>query len=184
MIEHIQKKVTTEEMLAQLAEEAAELAQAALKLRRVYDGSNPTPTTYEDALGNLHEEIADVKLLLKVLHLDSPHINALHDNIMKDKAARWERRLASLPKVRTPEHDHAKVAELEAELARAMFYITAQKSCTTCKHGRTDMQFCAADCGECYVSESCVCAECFNGSRWEWVGADGNERAAAAEPGR
>ena len=83
-----------------------------------------------------------------------------------------------------PVPDSKRVAELEAELARAMFYITAQKSCTTCRHGRTDMQFCAADCGECSVSESCVCAECFNGSRWEWIGADGNERAAAAEPGR
>lgn len=31
------------EVLAQLAEEVAELAQAALKLRRALDGTNPTP---------------------------------------------------------------------------------------------------------------------------------------------
>ena len=31
------------EILAQLAEEASELAQAALKLRRALDGTNPTP---------------------------------------------------------------------------------------------------------------------------------------------
>lgn len=32
-----------EEILAQLAEEASELAQAALKLRRALNGTNPTP---------------------------------------------------------------------------------------------------------------------------------------------
>lgn len=31
------------EILAQVAEEASELAQAALKLRRALDGTNPTP---------------------------------------------------------------------------------------------------------------------------------------------
>ena len=31
------------EILAQLAEESSELAQAALKLRRAIDGKNPTP---------------------------------------------------------------------------------------------------------------------------------------------
>lgn len=93
MIEYIQREVTTEELLAQLAEEAAELAQAALKLRRVYDGTNPTPTTREEALDNLHEEIADVKLLVKTLGLDNPLSNALHTHIMQEKLARWARRL-------------------------------------------------------------------------------------------
>lgn len=35
------------EILAQLAEEASELAQAALKLRRALDGTNPTPKSVE-----------------------------------------------------------------------------------------------------------------------------------------
>lgn len=35
------------EILAQLAEEASELAQAALKLRRAMDGTNPTPKSVE-----------------------------------------------------------------------------------------------------------------------------------------
>lgn len=35
-----------EKILAQLAEEASELAQAALKLRRALDGTNPTPYFY------------------------------------------------------------------------------------------------------------------------------------------
>lgn len=36
------------EILAQLAEEASELAQAALKLRRALDGTNPTPKNVEE----------------------------------------------------------------------------------------------------------------------------------------
>lgn len=95
MIEYIQEKLTTEELLCQLAEEATELAHAALKLRRVYDGSNPTPTTDAEAIGNLHEEIADVKLLLKVLGLDDPNDRALQDHIMKSKISRWAHRLGA-----------------------------------------------------------------------------------------
>ena len=37
------------ELWAQLAEEAAELAQAALKIRRVLDGTNPTPKDIGEA---------------------------------------------------------------------------------------------------------------------------------------
>ena len=48
------------EILALLAEEAAELAQAALKLRRVLDGTNPTPVTEGAARNDLVEEYGDV----------------------------------------------------------------------------------------------------------------------------
>lgn len=51
-----------EEVLAQLAEEAAELAQAALKLRRVLDGTNPTPLSESKARAALAEERTDVSL--------------------------------------------------------------------------------------------------------------------------
>lgn len=47
------------EILAQLAEEASELAQAALKLRRALDGTNPTPKSVEECLENIQEEMAD-----------------------------------------------------------------------------------------------------------------------------
>lgn len=68
-----------------------------------------------------------------------------------------------------------RVAELEAELARAMFYISALKDCSTCKNQTNAAESCWADCGECCLSNSCVCAGCFDGSKWEWVGAHGNE---------
>ena len=52
------------EILAQLAEEASELSQAALKLRRALDGKNPTPKSVEECEANLLEEVADVKVAL------------------------------------------------------------------------------------------------------------------------
>ena len=53
----IRAHLDQDEMLAQLAEEAAELAQAALKLRRVYTGVNPTPVAGKDAFQKLLEEL-------------------------------------------------------------------------------------------------------------------------------
>lgn len=47
------------EILAQLAEEASEPAQAALKLRRALDGTNPTPKSVAECEANLMEELAD-----------------------------------------------------------------------------------------------------------------------------
>lgn len=47
-------------MLEQMAEEASELAKAALKLARIERGENPTPVTREDAEKNLTEEYTDV----------------------------------------------------------------------------------------------------------------------------
>lgn len=47
-------------LLCQLAEEAAELAQAALKERRTLTNENPTPKTYNQAHVDLLEEIADL----------------------------------------------------------------------------------------------------------------------------
>lgn len=56
MIEKIGKAA----MLEQTAEEAAELAKAALKYARILRGENPTPVTEEEAVKNLIEEYTDV----------------------------------------------------------------------------------------------------------------------------
>lgn len=53
--------------LERLAEEAAELSQAALKVARVIRGENPTPVGYCEAVDNLKEEAADVRNCLNVL---------------------------------------------------------------------------------------------------------------------
>lgn len=64
------EKIGRTAMLEQLAEEACELGQAALKTARILRGENPTPVTYEAAIYNLREEYTDViqcgrELLLK-----------------------------------------------------------------------------------------------------------------------
>lgn len=91
MIDLIREKMSQEELLAQLAEEAVELAHAALKLRRVYDGTNPTPVKRSAAFASLKEEIADVKLLLAVLGLNRHAIE--YDRIGDAKLKRWAERL-------------------------------------------------------------------------------------------
>lgn len=89
--ETITDKLSQAELLAQLAEEAVELAHAALKLRRVYEGTNPTPVKRSDAFDNLKEEIADVKLLLLILGLENHGPEYMRT--MEAKLRRWEQRL-------------------------------------------------------------------------------------------
>lgn len=73
-----------------LAEEAAELAQAALKFARVNDELNPTAASDYEAFKNLVEEVSDVVLCMKVLQVEeSPWT-------MEYKAKRWCERLGLL----------------------------------------------------------------------------------------
>ena len=90
-IEYITAKLGTLEILCQLAEEASELAQAALKLRRVLDKTNPTPVDFDTAYGNLLEEIADVEGAVKVLTLGRKKEEIA--KISGDKITRWAQRL-------------------------------------------------------------------------------------------
>jgi NTP pyrophosphatase (non-canonical NTP hydrolase) len=86
----IKKEIPVTELLAGLAEEASELAQAALKLRRVFDKTNPAPTKEEEAIEHLWEEIADVKLYVSMLDVNPREIS----RFMSEKQKRWESRLA------------------------------------------------------------------------------------------
>lgn len=54
------EKIGAAAMFEQLAEEATELAHAALKLARIKRGENPTPVLKEDAMDHLIEEYTDV----------------------------------------------------------------------------------------------------------------------------
>lgn len=89
--------LTPEELLAGLAEEFAEGSQAALKLRRVLDGSNPTPKTLSECSDNLQEEFADVMLCLtEYLTASRIDIEQYFDevrSIVNAKAIRWLLRL-------------------------------------------------------------------------------------------
>jgi hypothetical protein len=87
----VNEVLSQEEILCQLAEEAAELSQAALKLRRALDRANPTPITPQEAGNRLLEEIADVIVCEnQVFGIDWDVV----DNICKRKLGRWEGRLA------------------------------------------------------------------------------------------
>lgn len=83
----IVKKIGESEVLTQLAEEAAELAQAALKLRRAMDGKNPTPKTEDECRWNLAEEYNDVILCAVQLGLEVDACAAMN------KIRRWQKRL-------------------------------------------------------------------------------------------
>ena len=85
------------ELLAGLAEESAELSQAALKLRRALDGTNPTPKSEDEAYENLCEEIADVILYLQQIPYNRVYVRQIQER----KEKRWKERL-SAKKSNTP----------------------------------------------------------------------------------
>ena len=89
--EKIKQHLPQDELLAQLAEEAAELSQAALKLRRALTGINPTSVTVDEARKSLVEEAADVYNVLGLL-LDAED-NAEIYSIIRRKKERWLKRL-------------------------------------------------------------------------------------------
>ena len=59
-IERIQKDVPINDIYMLLAEEASELAQAAIKMCRVHNINNPTPKQDTEAYNDLVEEYTDV----------------------------------------------------------------------------------------------------------------------------
>lgn len=81
------EKIGRPAALEQLAEEASELAQAALKLSRYLREENPTPKSRRECEANLVEEITDVELCLSALGLEADK------ELMEKKERRWEMRL-------------------------------------------------------------------------------------------
>lgn len=92
-LEIVRAKLSDPELLAQLAEEAAELAQAALKMRRVIDGTNPTPVTFQQAHDNLLEEICDVETCVSALLYNTPTAVKVRADMRAVKLERWAGRL-------------------------------------------------------------------------------------------
>lgn len=92
-IDFINRQLPETELFAQLAEEAAELAQAALKYRRIIDGRNKTPVTNIEAINGLVEELADVQLCIEILGFTHETIQATVSKIKEQKLSRWAKRL-------------------------------------------------------------------------------------------
>lgn len=92
-IDTIRRYLGEEELLTQLAEEATELAHAALKLRRAMKGDNPTTVSAEDAYNNLLEEVSDIEVCLAVLNYAGEADLESIRRICAEKTNRWAKRL-------------------------------------------------------------------------------------------
>ena len=83
-------KVPLTERLAGLAEEATELAQAALKYRRALDKTNPTPVDEDTAYERLLEELADVMVYTSTFPINMQYVTER----AFEKTERWKSRLS------------------------------------------------------------------------------------------
>lgn len=90
---YIYREIGYDEILCQLEEEAAELIQAASKLRRARMGVNPTPVSESKARVMLREELADVCLCAKLLGYDPE--STISREIQERKVLRWISRVNS-----------------------------------------------------------------------------------------
>lgn len=80
----IYETIPTAALYESLAEEATELAQAAMKMARVLRNENPTPVTQKEAKDNLIEEYGDVLLTAAYLELceDSVGVRKKHNRCL------------------------------------------------------------------------------------------------------
>lgn len=92
-LDYIAAKVSQTSRLMQVAEEAAELIQAAAKLARIKAGDNPAAVSREQAMQNLVEEIADVKIAIDALQLDDILPNRAVEEVEREKLDRWFERV-------------------------------------------------------------------------------------------
>ena len=76
----------------QLAEECAEMAQAALKCARIIRAENPTPVTMDEALANLKKEYTDTVLVADELELRVDY------SLYAEKLGQWYDRLTEAGK--------------------------------------------------------------------------------------
>ncbi len=103
----IRERKTPDYLYRQLAEECAELAQAALKVVRAQNGE--TPEKLEDAMEHYIEELADVFVMTGIANCDLNAVQAEKMyNIIECKRERMAERLISRDK---PQKAPAKSAE-------------------------------------------------------------------------
>lgn len=84
---NIQKRMSQAALYDILAEEATELAHAALKMSRKLRNESPTPMSMSDITAYVIEEFTDVTLCAKVLDI------LPDDELMAFKQNRWTERL-------------------------------------------------------------------------------------------
>lgn len=97
---YVREELTSRDMLEQVAEEASELSQAALKLIRALGMSgNPTPVTAGQALRAFSEEAQDLLCVLRLGFTDSAweRITNIDDY---PKYRRWAGRIEDMKKLK------------------------------------------------------------------------------------
>lgn len=95
-LEYIAANLSDEDILCQIAEEAAELSKAALKLRRALTRTNPTPVSVSEAQNNLIEEYGDVLGAFLVLASKYDSVNYINTAVnvnIDTKYQRWAERI-------------------------------------------------------------------------------------------
>ena len=85
-MEELRGMLTPADLWGQLAEEASELAQAALKMQRLELGNNPPRKTPQECINNVIEEHSDVVFCFKLLRWDD---HKEMEVVQKAKAGRW-----------------------------------------------------------------------------------------------
>lgn len=93
MMRDIYEEIGEPAALELVAEEAAELAQACLKLSRILRGENPTPVPKALAVEKVMEEAADVQTALDVLSSAQWYDEDKVMHIQWKKSERWKERL-------------------------------------------------------------------------------------------
>ena len=83
----ILERVGSPAVYEQLAEECAELAQAAVKMSRYLRGENPPAKGIIELTKDLIEEATDVKICMDILHIEAD------PEIEERKYVRWHQRL-------------------------------------------------------------------------------------------
>ena len=101
IIGEIANRLTAEDILCQCAEECAELAHAALKLRRAMAGT--TPVTPYQAIALVNEEAADVLNMIDALKAIGAADQESMERIRAYKAQRWYRRVFEMDEDETEE---------------------------------------------------------------------------------
>lgn len=91
----IENHVSYTDLLKQTAEEASELAQAALKLLRAMEGTNPTPKSVDECMDDLTEEMQDTRFCMERLidMMEHDTTESRMDEIRRVKTQRWIERL-------------------------------------------------------------------------------------------
>lgn len=87
-IQKIREQVQRAALYEQLAEEAVELAHAALKYARILRGENPTPCDILRQYECIVEELGDVEIVACVAEIDM-----ITEEYAKSKVQRWIDRL-------------------------------------------------------------------------------------------